>query len=289
VKGRVFIVGAGLMGAQVGCEYALAGHEVEFFARDPEAARARVAAALALAVRADLCSEVEAGAIERRISYAASVEVGAAESEVVIEAVDEDLALKGRLLGAAAAATPEALLATSTSSLRVTEVGELAGAPERTVGIHYLNPPLLTPVVEVVGGERTAPARLAAAFDLVAATGKQPVVVRDVKGFAWNRLQLALIRECVELVRAGIATSEEVDLVVRDGLARRWRRVGPLTTVALGGFDTWNAIGRNLLADLSTASELPDLRGFAPAIDDPAALVRRRDEGLIADLEADRG
>src|SRR5437773_4957597 len=90
--------------------------------------------------------------------------------------------------------------------------------------------------------------------------GKQPVLVRrDVPGFVWNRLQFALLRECVWLVDQGVASMEDVDRVVRDGLARRWRRVGPFASIGLGGVDTWNRAGSNLVPEISTADELGDL------------------------------
>jgi 3-hydroxyacyl-CoA dehydrogenase len=283
---RILLLGAGRIGSQVGCEFALHGSRVSFFARNPDRAREQVASAFALAVRAGLCSAAEADSLRAGIDYVETVESGAADRDVIFEAVAEDLRLKGELLGAAAAASPGALLATGTSSLRVTDVGEAAGASERMVGIHYLNPPLLMGLVEVVRGEQTTDATVAEATRLVEETGKTPLVLeRDVRGFAWNRLQLAVLREGARLVEEGVVTSEGVDQIMREGLARRWRHVGPLAAVALGGVDTWNEIARNVLPDLSTAQELDDLRGVLPRLDDPAAVVARRDEGLIADLD----
>jgi 3-hydroxyacyl-CoA dehydrogenase len=283
-------LGAGRIGSQVGCEFALHGSQVSFFARNPDRAREQVASAFSLAARAGLCSAEEADSLRAGIDYEETVDSGAADCDVVFEAVAEDLRLKGELLGAAAAASPGSLLATGTSSLRVTDIGEAAGAPERMVGIHYLNPPLLMPLVEVVRGERTTDATAAEAIQLVEQMGKTPLVLgRDLPGFAWNRLQLAVIREGARLVEEGVVTSEGVDQIMREGLARRWRHLGPLAAVAVGGVDTWNEIGRNVLADLSTAQQLDDLGELVPRLDDPAATVARRDEGLIADLVATTG
>lgn len=283
--GRILVLGAGRIGSQVGCELALHGHQVCFFARDPDRARGQIASALALAARAGLCTAGQAESLQSTIDYVDTVESGAAGCDMIFEAVAEDLGLKGDLLGAAAVASPGALLATGTSSLRVTDIGEAAQAPERMVGIHYLNPPLLMGLVEIVRGERTTDAAATEATRLVEEMGKTALVLgRDVPGFAWNRIQLAVIREGVRLVEEGVVTSEGVDQIMREGLARRWRHLGPLASVAVGGVDTWNEIGRNVLADLSTARELTDLRGVVPQLDDPAAVVARRDEGLIADL-----
>jgi 3-hydroxyacyl-CoA dehydrogenase len=119
----------------------------------------------------------------------------------------------------------------------------------------------------------------------VAALGKLPVVVeRDVPGFVWNRLQFALVRECVWLVEQGVCSAETVDVALREGLARRWRHVGPFRAMALGGIDTWNRSGANIVPELSRAEQLPDLHGFALADGDLAAIARERDEALAAEL-----
>ena len=208
-----------------------------------------------------------------------------AGADLLVESLPEDLDLKASVLRVALAEAPDAAVATNTSSLSITAIGEAIGAPERTVGTHYLNPPLLMPTVEVIAGERTAPEVVALARETLVALGKLPVVVRrDVPGFVWNRLQFALLRECAWLVEQGVASADDVDTVMREGLARRWRRVGPLRAIALGGIDTWNRSGRSILPDLSTAHELPDLAGVAimdgNLSDDAAA----RDAALAREL-----
>jgi 3-hydroxyacyl-CoA dehydrogenase len=141
------------------------------------------------------------------------------------------------------------------------------------------------PPVEVVAGERTAAHAVDLVRGVVAALGKSPVVVRrDVPGFVWNRLQFALVRECAWLVGNGVASAEDVDRVVREGLARRWRQVGPLRSIALGGVDTWNRSGRNIVPHLSTARQLSDLAGVAPTGGDLAADAAARDVALAREL-----
>ena len=96
------------------------------------------------------------------------------------------------------------------------------GAPERTVGTHYWNPPLLMPLVEIISGAHSTPEAVELARGAVASSGKRPVLVqRDVPGFIWNRLQHALLREARWIVDNGVATPEAVDEVVRFGNARR--------------------------------------------------------------------
>ncbi|TML86496.1 MAG: 3-hydroxyacyl-CoA dehydrogenase family protein [Actinobacteria bacterium] len=281
---RVAIVGAGLMGAQIGCEYALGGHDVTLIARDAAAAEQRVEASL------QLVEEHALGATAQARERLRVTSDPAVECDVAVESVPEDLELKARLLREVAARSPEAVLASNTSSIPITALGDAVGAPERVVGTHYLNPPLLMPPVEVVAGERTDPTVVATVTATLRALGKQPVLVRrDVPGFVWNRLQFALLRECVWLVDQGVASMEDVDRVVRDGLARRWRRVGPFASIGLGGVDTWNRAGSNLVPEISTADELGDLSRFVAAdADELKRLGEARDSALADELRSER-
>jgi 3-hydroxybutyryl-CoA dehydrogenase len=283
---RVLVVGAGLMGAQIGCEYALGGHHVTALARHPEAAEDRVRGALETVVELGLAAAGDVEAAESRIRF--DSEAPPAEWDLVVESVPEDFHLKASLLRGFAAGSPEAVLATNTSSLSITRLGEAIGAPERTIGTHYWNPPLLMPLVEVVAGERTAPDVVDLVRGTLTALGKRPVFVRDVPGFVWNRIQMAVLREAAWIVENGAASPDTVDEILTYGLARRWRNIGFFRAIALGGVDTWQRTSANLVPELSTATELPDLRQWT---EDPAALAgdaARRDEGLARDLIDER-
>ena len=284
---RVAIVGAGLMGAQIGCEYALGGHHVVLHARDADAARKRAEAGLALVVRAGLGQPAAVESAGGRIEVSAELSAAVEGADMVVESLPEEFALKTSVLQQALAVAPEAIVATNTSSLSIAALGDAIAAPERTVGTHYLNPPLLMPTVEVIAGGETADETLTFVRDVLSALGKLPVVVRrDVPGFVWNRLQFALVRELAWLVENDVAAPEDLDVVVREGLARRWRRVGPLRAIALGGIDTWNRSGENIVPRLSTASTLPDLATIAITDGDPVADAAARDRALAADLAA---
>jgi 3-hydroxybutyryl-CoA dehydrogenase len=250
---RVVVIGAGRMGSQIGEEYAAGGHEVTFVTRSTnDASRAR---------RTD----------------------DAPPADLVVESVPEDFALKVEVLGAAAAAHPDAVLASNTSSLSITTLGEAIGAPERTLGTHYWNPPRLMPLVEVIRGAASERA-VAFVVDALRALGKRPVeIARDVPGFAWNRLQFALLREALWLVDEGVAEPAVVDEIVRDGLARRWRYTGPFETAALGGIETFERVAANLFPELSTAAAAPGLAAAAGSV--PLdGVAERRDAGLAEEL-----
>src|SRR5919204_6646901 len=151
---RVRVVGAGLMGAQIGCEYALGGHDVTLTARHPDRVEERVDNALATAEDLSLFTPEQVAEARARLTVAG--EYAPDGWELVVESVPEDFELKATVLRPLAAASPEAALATNTSSLSIAKLGEAVAAPERTIGTHYWNPPLLMPPVEVVAGERTS-------------------------------------------------------------------------------------------------------------------------------------
>jgi 3-hydroxybutyryl-CoA dehydrogenase len=286
---RVAIVGAGLMGAQIGCEYALGGHEVRLHARDLGRAQERVDEGFAVLETHGLSTAAAVRAAAGRVSTAADPGEAASGADLLVESLPEDLELKAAVLRAALAEAPEAVVATNTSSLSISAIGEAIGAPGRTVGTHYLNPPLLMPPVEVIAGERTAGGTVDLVRETLVALGKLPVVVRrDVPGFVWNRLQFALVRECAWLVEQGVASAEDVDTVMREGLARRWRRVGPLRAVALGGIDTWNRAGRGIVPDLSNVRELPDLATVAITDGNLSDDAAARDAALARELRDER-
>jgi 3-hydroxybutyryl-CoA dehydrogenase len=212
------------------------------------------------------------------------------EPRIIVESVVEDLAQKAEALAPLVAKAPVAIVASNTSSIPITAIGDAIGAPERTVGAHYWNPPLLMPLVEIIRGKATADEVVAELTATLRGLGKRPVLVdRDVEGFVWNRLQLALLREAIWVVENGVASPETVDEIVRDGLARRWRYTGPFQTAALGGAATFEMVAANLWPVLSDAAALQDLRRWLDeAPETTGALRERRDAGLAADLRADR-
>lgn len=286
---RILIAGPGLMGSQIGVEYALTGHSVVFLARDAKKAHQRIESAWETADAMNRWPDAAFEQARQRVTVAAELGAGEEPVELVLESVVEDAEAKGLVLRAAAERYPGAMLASNTSSISIGRLGELSGAPERTIGNHYWNPPLLMPLVEVISGPKSDPAVVQRSVELIASVGKRPVVVeKDVDGFVWNRLQLALLREAVWIVENGVASPGVVDEIVRDGLARRWRYTGPFETAALGGPDTFTRVANNLWPVLSNADKVEDLARWL--IDDASMLGEikaQRDAGLLRDLERD--
>jgi 3-hydroxybutyryl-CoA dehydrogenase len=224
-RGKVAILGAGLMGAGIAADCLAAGYDVAVtvsHASSTDVARARVEAVL--------------GTPTRRLTVAGGTSTAASGAELVLESLPEDVELKVRELRAAERAAPDALLATNTSSLSVTRIAEGMLEPERLIGLHFLNPPSRFRVVEVVPGIGQDPALLERARSFLRSLGKHPIeLTRDIPGFLINRLQMALLRECVHLVDERVASPEDIDLLVEEGLGRRWAALGPFATASLGG------------------------------------------------------
>ena len=219
----------------------------------------------------------------------------------VQESAPEDLTMKQELLlGIARAAAPDVVIASSTSGYPMTDMAEAAdaeGLADRLVVGHPFNPPYLIPLVEVVGGERTAPDAVTWASDWYRAIGKSVITMdREVPGFIANRLQEALWREALHMVNAGEATVDQIDRAITDGPGLRWPLQGPMLTFALAGGEGGMAhmldhFGPSLLSPWTrlTAPELTqELRDAVVAgCDDEADgrsfedLVTARDSAII--------
>jgi 3-hydroxybutyryl-CoA dehydrogenase len=242
---RATVVGSGRTAPTIAAAFAAAGLQVRLAGRD--AGRTRAAAELASTWSS------------RRVEPCALGEPAVAGADLVLESIAEDREAKTALYRDLERwAPPGAVLATNTSSLSITELGGGLAAPERFAGLHFMHPAHETAVVEIVAGERTEAAAIATLHDLAGRMGKTPVVARrDVPGFIWNRLQFALLRECLHLIEEGVADAATIDAAICEGLAPRWLATGPLATADLGGIRTFATICEQLFPVLSAAQEVP--------------------------------
>ena len=246
----VAVLGAGLMGHGIALVMTRAGHAVRI--ADPaEAARA----ALLERVRTSLDLLGESDRAEAVLSNIAVVETLAeavAEAGLVIEAAPEKLTLKQALFAEVEAHAPrDAILASNTSVMPITQIMAGLTHRERALGTHWWNPPHQIPLVEVIRTEWTDETVANTMFDILAQAGKRPVhVARDVPGFIGNRLQHALWREAVALVESGVCDAEAVDTVVKASFGRRLAVLGPLENADLVGTDLTLDIHSQVLSDL---------------------------------------
>lgn len=185
-------------------------------------------------------------------SISTNLAAAVATADFVIEAIVENLQVKQTLFEEMSAAAPEAIFATNTSVLPVTQIAARARRPERVVGAHWWNPPDLIPVVEVVRGAKTSNAVMDRTVEIIASFGKTPVrVERDVPGFVGNRLQHALWREAIALVADGVCDAETVDLMARSTLGLRLGAMGPIENADYVGLDLTLAIHEAVLPSLN--------------------------------------
>lgn len=231
------VIGSGSIGVGWAIVFARGGFAVAL--QDPDGERLttalrEVGARLAALEAAELLEE-PAAAILARVEGASSMEQACAGTIHLQECAPEDLGLKRELFARLDALVPaEAAMASSSSALTASAfAGSLAGRA-RCLVAHPANPPHLLPIVELVPAPFTDPAVVDRTAGLLAAAGMAPVRVRaEVEGFLFNRLQGAVLREAYCLVRDGVASVEDVDRVMREGLGRRWAVVGPFETVDL--------------------------------------------------------
>ena len=234
---RVGVVGLGTMGggiAQLCIEagFATVGREVSLDLG--ERARGRVAHFLARKVEK---GQLEQGADEAAVAkLSLTTEIGdLAECDLVIEAAFEDLAVKqGLFRELEAAVRPDAILATNTSALSVTQIAAAVERPGRVVGMHFFNPAPLMPLVEVVRAERTAEDVFEAAFAFAERLGKQPIRCNDTPGFVVNRILIPLLNDCVRVLDEAGVTVEDLDKAMKHGAG--WP-MGPATLLDLVGAD----------------------------------------------------
>jgi 3-hydroxybutyryl-CoA dehydrogenase len=175
-------------------------------------------------------------------------------AQLVVETVTEDPQVKAQVYALAEPWLDEgALLTTNTSGLSITALARGLLRPEAFAGFHFLYPADITPIVEIIAGEATAGETVDVLRDLAAGMGKTPIVARrDVRGFVWNRLQHALLREALWLLDHEVADVATIDAAVSDGLAPRWLAAGPFATVDLGGSETWSRAAAEIFPYLAS-------------------------------------
>ncbi len=255
---RVAVIGAGTMGAGIAQAAATAGWETRLTDARPDAlpgAMAGMARTLDGAVSRGKMTPEDREAIRGRIHPADSIPEACRNVDLVIEAVVEDLAVKRAVLGEAArVVTDAALLATNTSSLSVSALADGLPHPTRLVGLHFFNPVHLMRLVEIVLHDGADAHTRADALAVVAALGKEPVVVRDSPGFASSRLGVVLGLEAIRMVEQGVASAADIDRAMELGYNHP---MGPLRLTDVVGLDVRLRIAEYLHATLGGAQYAP--------------------------------
>jgi len=255
---NVSIAGAGTMGASIAQTFALFGYDVtvyDIYETALEKAKRLVDINQETWINAGIVSADKSLELKKRISYTNDVNSFSA-CDFLIEAILENIDVKHKFWSEVSKiVSPKAILCSNTSGLSITRIAEAVEHPERFAGMHWMNPPHIIPLIEVIQGKLTSDDTIQVVYDLALALNKKPVKVKDAPSFVLNRLQQAILREALYIVQEGITTPEGVDDVMKYALGFRYAAFGPFEICDLGGLDIHNNISKYTFPDLCDAKE----------------------------------
>ena len=267
---KVGVVGLGTMGAGIAQISVQGGWETvgrEVSAELGERGRATIERYLGRAVEKERINETDRDAALARLSLTTELE-DLADCDLVIEAVLEELPLKRDVFATLSRiARPEAILATNTSALSVSEIAAAAERPARVIGMHFFNPAPVLPLVEIVRTSQSDDDAVEAAYAWAERAGKQPVACNDTPGFIVNRILIPLLNDCVRVLDEAGLDPADVDKAMTNGAG--WP-LGPCALLDLIGIDV------HVHASDALHGKLGEER-MAP----PARLVEMQEQGLL--------
>ena len=265
---KAVIAGAGVMGASIAQVYAKAGFLVTLYDLNDDfldKGRNLIRLNQETMVKDEMISADDSKQLVDSIIY--TYDKGCfSDAYIVVESIIEKMEIKHSFWAEVSEIAPaDALFVTNTSGLSITEIAKAIKDPSRFAGQHWLNPPHIIPLCEIIRGEETSEDTMQKVMDLTSSLDKIPVRLnRDLPGFVTNRIQFAVLREALYLVESGAVSLEDVDKVMKYGLGIRYACLGPFEIADLGGLDTFNSISSYLFADLAdTKEKSPLLSGLA--------------------------
>lgn len=254
---KVCVVGTGTMGNGIAQTFAQAGHDVLLKGRSEASlhrAHKNISKSLGRMVSKGKMDEETQKAIEARIVDTMDFN-DLRDSDLIIEVVAEQMPLKKEIFKTLdEVCKPEAILATNTSSLSITEIGAATSRPERVIGLHFFNPVPMMKLVEVISGQLTDPAVHDKAMEIAREVGKTPVSVNEAPGFVVNRILIPMINEGVGILADGVATREDIDEAMKLGANHP---MGPLALADLIGLDVCLAIMEVLYTEFGDSKYRP--------------------------------
>ena len=243
----VTVIGAGTMGNGIAHAFAAQSFNVRLVDVNPEAlenALATIAGNLDRQRKKELIGEAEKTETLARIRTYTVLEEAVEEASLVVEAAIEHQAVKQQLFEKLSALCPvDTILATNTSSISITRIAAATQRPEQVIGMHFMNPVPVMPLVEIINGYRTAPAVTEQIVAIVKQLGKTPLVVNDYPGFVANRILMPMINEAIIALHEGVAGVHAIDQIMKLGMAHP---MGPLRLADFIGLDVCVSIMRVL-------------------------------------------
>jgi 3-hydroxybutyryl-CoA dehydrogenase len=239
---KIAVLGAGQMGNGIAHVFAQSGYAVTMVDISSEAlnkGRATIGANLDRQIKKGTLQANQKDAVLGRVATSTSLDA-IADASIVIEAVTENRDLKFRIFGDLdQQVPPDAILASNTSSISITEIGARTNRADRVIGMHFMNPVPMMQLVEIIRGLATSQETTAKVLELSRAVGKTPVEVQDYPGFVANRILMPMINEAVYCLMEGVGSAEAIDTVMKLGMNHP---MGPLALADLIGLDTCLAI-----------------------------------------------
>lgn len=233
---HIAVVGSGLIGSAWAALFLAHGLHVRIYDPRPDV-ESVVDTFLQQAIPTLQALGFETGSLRKNLSFASDLESAVEGCDLVQESGPENLAVKQEVFARIGRkADPKALLLSSTSTFCATEISRDMDSPGRMLIGHPFVPPYLVPLVEVVPGEKTAPAAVAEAMAFYRALGKKPVALRkEIAGFVVNRLQAVLLGEAINLVLQGVVTVDELDETMTSSIGPRWASAGIFQSSHIAG------------------------------------------------------
>lgn len=254
---KICVVGTGTMGGGIAQTFAQSGYKVIFKGRSDVSinkAMASITKALSKQVEKGKLEEAKKDEILSNITTALTFEE-CKDADLFIEAIAEDMETKkSTFADVEKIAKEDAILATNTSSLSITEVASTTSRPERVIGMHFFNPVPAMKLVEVIKGQMTDEAIFNKVFELSKAVGKVPVEVSEAPGFVVNRILIPMINEAVGILADGVAKKEDIDEAMKLGANHP---MGPLALADLIGLDVCLAIMEVLYSEFADSKYRP--------------------------------
>jgi len=254
---KVAVVGGGTMGNGIAQVFATGGFDVELVDARPELverALGTIGRNLDRVAKKQGWDDARVKGILSRIHGGTSIDA-AKGCQLAVEAVTEDFALKKQVFTALDQLSPQnAVLASNTSSISITEIAAVTKRPAQVIGMHFMNPVPVMGLVEIIRGLATSDATYALTEELAKRLGKTPVEVNDYPGFVANRILMPMINEACFALMEGVATKESIDTVMKLGMNHP---MGPLQLADLIGLDTCLAIMNVLHAGLGDSKYRP--------------------------------
>ena len=256
---KIGIAGAGTMSASMARIFIEKGFDVVLHVRS-EKSMQRVRNLIGVSLRTDVetgtKTQAQADALLKKLVFSTDMAIFA-DRELIVESIIEDLSIKQDYWEQVSRVVSEdCVLATNTSGLSINAICQRVRGKHRFLGMHWFNPPHLIPLIEIIRGDETDERSAELVKSVALEIGKKPVLCRkDVPGFIANRIQYAVLRECMEIVERGIASVEDVDDVMKYSIGFRYAVLGPFEVADLGGLDTFYHIMEYLNKDLSTEQQ----------------------------------